>query len=177
MSARSRAISFIRLAWDTFIKSQTAATFSSTRYIWYLANIISNNITSQSFSPLFDHNGATAVTFISELYLGEMFSQNTILDVSVKIPPTSSASDFNIPAFKIKKRDVFNCIFGWNPQKSCGHDGVLHILLNNSTSVLTLYQVRLFATQVLHTYVYLSFLLELFLNTTCVKKFGRSNFS
>ena len=70
-----------------------------------------------------------------------------------------------MPSIQIIRNDVSHALAGLNPQKVSGPDGVHPIVLKNCASVFALCLVNFFRLCLLT-----SFLLEVYLHTTCSKE-------
>ena len=160
ISARNQTKSTLQLTKNSFInrKCRSLSNSSSSRDFWYLANNISNNLTSSSFPPLLQPDGPTAVSSFSKAErFAQTFAINSTLDDTGHIPPTPPPSDYFIPKILIIFYDVFQSLSGLYSRKAYGPDEVPPVVLENCASELAHCLVKLFC---LCLYFYLFFLLE-----------------
>ncbi|MPC63099.1 hypothetical protein E2C01_057193 [Portunus trituberculatus] len=105
---------------------------------------ISNNFTS--FPSLFNSDGTTAVSSVSkaELY-SETCANNSTLDDSGLVTPSTSPSDYFMLTIKVLCNDVFHALTGLNHQNAYEPDGgVPSIVLQNCATVLASCLAELF---------------------------------
>jgi len=110
ISLRNHARYVIQLAKNSFIvkKCQNLTRSNSFRDFWDQVKNISNNFSFSCSTPLFNSDDTTAVSFISKAELfAQSFAENSTLDDSGLIPPSSPPSDYIMPDIKILRNDVF----------------------------------------------------------------------
>ncbi|CAG4933852.1 unnamed protein product [Colias eurytheme] len=118
---------------------------AGSKAFWSLAKVVESNFSRSSLPPLLRPDGSLAHTAKEKAdTFATLFADNSRLDSSNITPPSIPHCGSDMPAIRIRQRDVLNVMRGLDVNKASGPDGIPAVVLRACAPELSPVLTRLF---------------------------------